>query len=316
MILVISHPDDPHAERVISCLCEDQHEVTLLNISDLPDRATISVDYVDRCHPNIEFCKVGEVPLNLGQVQSVWWRRPQIPELSSITDIDAHLFASSEWHEAINGLWQLIDARWMNQPINDEIASHKLFQLKIAAEVGLETPKTLVTSDPDRARTFIRSCGNGHTIFKTFLATHAIWRETRLVREEELAVLEQVRLAPVIFQEHIPADVDLRVTVIGDRFFPAAIYSQSTDYLVDFRMSLGQTKTVPTDLPSDVTTKLLALMNRLGLIYGAIDMRRTPQGNYVFLEINTAGEFLFIEERTGQPISRAISEWLATPSGH
>ena len=44
-------------------------------------------------------------------------------------------------------------------------------------------------------------------------------------------------------------------------------------------------------------------------------MRRTPQGEHVFLEVNTAGEFLFVEERTGQPISRAIADWLARPAG-
>ena len=55
-------------------------------------------------------------------------------------------------------------------------------------------------------------------------------------------------------------------------------------------------------------------MERLGLVYGAIDLRRTPEGEHVFLEINTAGEFLFVEERTGQPIARAVADWLARPS--
>ena len=53
-------------------------------------------------------------------------------------------------------------------------------------------------------------------------------------------------------------------------------------------------------------------MRRLGLVYGAMDLRRTPDGDHVFLEVNTAGEFLFVEERTGQPISRAIADWLAS----
>ena len=44
---------------------------------------------------------------------------------------------------------------------------------------------------------------------------------------------------------------------------------------------------------------------------GAIDMRRTPDGEYYFFEVNTAGEFLFVEDRTNLPISRAIASWLA-----
>ena len=69
--------------------------------------------------------------------------------------------------------------------------------------------------------------------------------ETRLIREEELGALDAVRLAPVIFQEYVPAEVDLRVTIVGDQIFPAAIHSQHTDYPVDFRMGLGQARTEP-----------------------------------------------------------------------
>ena len=49
----------------------------------------------------------------------------------------------------------------------------------------------------------------------------------------------------------------------------------------------------------------------LGLVYGAIDLRRTPDNEYYFFEVNTAGEFLFIEDRTGLPIASAIADWLA-----
>ena len=82
--------------------------------------------------------------------------------------------------------------------------------------------------------------GVGHTSSRRSRATHTIWRETRLVGPSELDLLDHVRLAPVIFQEYVPAAADLRVTVVGGKVFPAAIYAGDTDYPVDFRMSLGQ----------------------------------------------------------------------------
>ena len=96
--------------------------------------------------------------------------------------------------------------------------------------------------------------------------------------------------------------------------FAAAIHSQATDYQVDFRMSLGQAKVEPVSLPAEIEERLLQLMDRLGLVYGAVDMRRTPTGEHVFLEVNTAGEFLFVEERTGQPIARTLAALLANGS--
>ncbi|MGH2429349.1 MAG: MvdC/MvdD family ATP grasp protein [Candidatus Limnocylindria bacterium] len=313
MIIVVSHPEDPHAERVIGLLTEEQHEVLLLNLADLPTRATLTVDYDDPREPSIGYRLDGRMH-ELAHARSVWWRRPQVADVAAVTDFDARMFTANEWNEAVGGLWQLLPARWVNPPHHDEVAARKAYQLRVAAEVGLRIPRTLITSDPDRARAFIEAEGVGRTVFKTFSATHAIWRETRLVHSEELASLDAVRVAPVIFQEFVPADVDLRVTMVGERVFPAAIHSRGTDYEVDFRMSLGQARTVATELPAAVAHRLQALMTHLGLVYGAIDMRRTPEGEYVFLEVNTAGEFLFVEERTGQPISRALADWLAAPT--
>lgn len=313
MIVVISYPEDPHATRVIGLLEEGQHEVLLLTLSDLPGRATLSIDYDDPAAPGLEYRLDGR-SIELGAVRSVWWRRPQVPDPSSVTDLDARMFTANEWNEALNGLWQLIDVPWMNPPARDDVAGRKAHQLRVAADVGLRVPRTLITSDPDRARTFIEAQGLGRTVFKTFSATHAVWRETRLVREGELETLDAVRVAPVIFQEFIPAEADLRITVVGKRIFPAAIDVRGTDYEVDFRMSLGQARTTAAELPQAVADRLHALMRRLGLVYGAIDMRRTPDGDYVFLEVNTAGEFLFVEERTEQPISRAMADWLADPT--
>ena len=109
----------------------------------------------------------------------MWWRRPQVADVSTVADIDARIFTANEWHEAISGLWLLLDVPWCNPPANDETAGRKLHQLRLAAELGLSIPRTLVTSDPERAREFVERQGVGRTIFKTFSATHEVWRETR-----------------------------------------------------------------------------------------------------------------------------------------
>ena len=70
------------------------------------------------------------------------------------------------------------------------------------------------------------------------------------------------------------------------------------------------TKYEPHDLPPQIAAKLKELMHRLGLVYGAIDLRLTPEGQYVFLEINPAGQFLYIEYATGHPIAAALARAL------
>jgi len=51
-------------------------------------------------------------------------------------------------------------------------------------------------------------------------------------------------------------------------------------------------------------------MNRLELIYGAIDMRLTPEGQFVFLEINPSGQWSFLEERAGLPMTETFAQLL------
>jgi hypothetical protein len=230
-----------------------------------------------------------------------------------INDPDALTFAHSEWHEALHGLYELIDAPWMNEPRRDERASRKALQLQVASRLGLRVPDTLMTSDPDDVRRFIERHGMGNVIYKIFTATHQVWRETRLFRPVDVAELDALRLAPVIVQEYVRAVADVRVTVVGQRMFPMAIYTRGTSYEVDFRVSIREARTEPIELPPAVKIRLHDLMARFGLAYGAIDLRLTDDGDWVFLEINPAGEFLFCETGAGFPITEAVAGWLADP---
>ncbi len=75
-------------------------------------------------------------------------------------------------------------------------------------------------------------------------------------------------------------------------------------------MDIANARIEATQLPGDVEARLRDLMRRLGLVYGAIDMRRTPDGQYVFLEINPAGQWLFVETFSGQPITASLARLL------
>jgi len=203
-----------------------------------------------------------------------------------------------------------MEALWINSPARDAAASHKPYQLAIAQRLGLEIPQTMMTSDPEEARAFWREC-DGDVIYKQFIALPEAWSETRKLGEAETKVADEtIRLAPVIFQRHVAAVADLRVTIIGDEVFAAAVDVRDLDYDVDVRLNLNA-KHVAHDLPDDIADKLRAMMRRLGLVYGAIDLRLTADGLYIFLEINPAGQFLYVEQQTGQPITAALAARLA-----
>ncbi|RZU00637.1 MvdC/MvdD family ATP grasp protein [Rivibacter subsaxonicus] len=315
MILVISHHRDEHAQSVMVELSRRGVATRLLDLSRFPLQLGLSMRYDGHGGSRFVF-GCDDSGLELDDCGAIWWRRPQPPSVEGEVHRPAHQhFALSESHEALHGLWQSVDAFWINEPARDAVAARKAWQLELAGRIGLELPQTLITNCPQAAREFLGRVGLGNVIYKAFSATEQDWRETRLVRADELDRLDNLRYAPVIFQRYIEATVDLRITVVGERLFPAAIHSQDSDYKIDFRMDIGRARIEPVSLPADVEAKLLELMRRLGLAYGAIDMRRRPDGSHVFLEINPAGQWLFIERQTGQPISAALAELLQRHDG-
>ena len=309
MILVISQPHDVHALEVVRCLEQRGVEVLIFDSGRLPRETRLTLEYTADCAWSGAALTDGQV-IDLTRVRSVWWRRPQPftlhPEVGGAQD---QAFALAETHAAVAGLWPLLDAHWINDPERDEKAGRKTWQLEVARAAGLAIPRTCITNDPERARAFVES-RPGDVVYKAFSATERMWRETRVLRPAERSLLDSVKFAPVIFQDYVPARVDVRITIVGDRVFPAEIHSQSTSYAHDFRMDLEHAEIAPHALPAEVRAGLLRMMRCLGLVYGAVDMRQTPRGDYVFLEINPAGQWLFIEQRTRQPITDALAEAL------
>lgn len=309
MITVVSSAQDAHAAVVMERLLGRGAQVLLLDLSEFPERAelTITVDGQRSCGLYQSPGSQGQVDLSASRV--VWWRRPQpftVPsELE--TEVDRS-FAYTECQAAFSGLWLTLDACWINHPQRDEEAARKVYQLEVAREIGFRVPQTCVTNSPETALAFVQSQGAKGTVYKAFSGTEEAWRETRILKEDELRLIATVRYAPVIFQEYVPAQADLRVTIVGDDIFAAAIYSQETSYKVDYRMTMDDAPVRPYTLPGPVQALLHAYMERLGLVYGAVDMRVTPEGDYVFLEINPSGQWLFVEHRTGQPITDSLIE--------
>lgn len=311
MILLVSHHEDDHAHAVLAELAALGAEAALFDTATFPQQAALALSYRPDERPAFEVRCADGARLDLRAVSAAWWRRPRPFVLDPSIPDDEVEWTYTECFEAVSGLWASLDAFWVNDPHRDQAASHKPYQLRVASDAGLPIPRTLITNDPTAARAFIDEQGLERTVYKCFSATPQHWRETRLLQRQELDLLDRVQAAPVIFQEFVPADADLRVTIVGDQCFSAAIHPRDAAYDADFRIDLSSARIEPTELPAEVQARLHDLMRRLGLVYGAVDLRRAPTGEHVFLEVNTSGQWRFVEERTGLPISAAVARTLA-----
>jgi hypothetical protein len=315
VILLVSHDDDDHLAPMVAALAAIGSETVVVDTAGLPGAVSVAAEHGPQGH-RWRLRLTDGAWLDLDRCGSGWWRRPRPPDHDPrIADPREAAWAANETYEAMAGFWDALPITWVSPPKAIETAMMKTWQLPAAHYAGLEIPETLVTSDPGEARAFVDRLGPDRVICKAFSATESHWRETRRVGAAEYQLLDRVQLAPVIFQELVPAEVDLRVTVVGEQVFAAAIHSQELPYPLDFRLFLDTGSGVPmrpTVLPDDVTEALLRLLKAAGLRYGAVDMRRTPDGRHVFLEVNPAGQWRFVEEVTGQPITAAMARLLAS----
>jgi hypothetical protein len=65
-----------------------------------------------------------------------------------------------------------------------------------------------------------------------------------------------------------------------------------------------------TVVPTGVRRRVSAFMRHFGLTFGAFDFIVTPEGAWRFLEVNSNGQWHWIEQETGVPIARSIADLL------
>lgn len=227
----------------------------------------------------------------------------------AIHDDKVRNFTHSECLSAIYGILKSCDALWVNDMEKDDRADYKPFQLKTAIKVGFHVPDTLITNDPQKAMDFWHR-HNQKIVYKAFNQRGIIWCPTRLLRAEDLALISQLQYAPAIFQPLLPGNRDIRVTVIGENIFATEFINQDANN-IDYRLNIRAETSRAHQLPRKMIDQLKLFMHTLGLEYGGIDFRLTPNGDYVFFEINTGGEFMYVQELTGQPIAEAMAYHLA-----
>ncbi|MGH9182105.1 MAG: MvdC/MvdD family ATP grasp protein, partial [Acidimicrobiales bacterium] len=180
MIVVVSHEQDDHAHAVLGALARRGRRAELVDTAAYPTALAISQRFGPAGSSSTARTATGGV-IDLDRVGALWWRRPQPYTLHDELDPGVAAFTYSECSEAVAGLWASLDAKWVNPPALDETAAHKPYQLKVATDLGILLPRTLITNDPAAARAFAGEMGAGRTIYKTFLATEEHWRETRVL---------------------------------------------------------------------------------------------------------------------------------------
>jgi len=306
--IVIAPEIDMHAFAVRNAGAEVGRSIVVIDTADFTRNFDLIARWNGGSKSGSLLLKDSRV-IELSQVSGLWWRRPREPDVSDTVSPAFSEVAKKESREALWGSLNSILPGAFNALGSSREANQKPVQLGKAVECGLKIPDTLISNNQEAILEFY----NFHRrsiIYKIFKGPEMGFYPTRTLSEDDLIELSSIRNSPCIFQENIIGQFDIRVTVVGGELFSAKIEYDSSSGQVDSRATA--TSCVPYTLPNHINEKLLALVQGFGLVFCAIDLRKTLDGDYVFFELNPEGQYLWTEIEAGLPISQSIARYLTT----
>ena len=324
MILIISNTQDLTADFVVREITRRHLRFARLNTDEFPVNASAAVRIAHGEAPSgtldatLEWSNRERI-LDWSEVTSVWYRRPVTPVVdSTISDPGVREFAENESYEFLRGLWYSLNCYWMSHPDAIRRAEHKIVQLHEARRCGFLIPRTVVTNSPEEVRRLRGECPSGIIIKPLYLGFLKQQEKSRFiyttcVPDSDLEESDSIRYAPSIYQEYVAKAADIRVTIVGNRVFAAKIIaSELPANIPDWRYAEYETlHHEEHELPSALQESCIALVRRLRLEFGAVDLALTEANEYVFLEINANGQWAWLESAVGAEISSAIVDRLA-----
>lgn len=316
-VLITTQPGDVHAYAVAIALQQRGAVPVLWHTSDFPHSGAETAE-VAAGGLQVRVRGADGAEFDPATADVVWRRRPAHHVRREVLHAADQEYVSEACRQFRDGLFSVVNrgAFWVNPNEAARTADRKLYQQEVANSLEFRTPETIFSNDPQRIREFIARNG-GSIVFKPFRGIP--WSDdenvyvpyTSRLRADQLVSDELLQASPGIYQAEVTKAYELRVTVIGERVFAAKINSQDTiNGRLDWRKAYSDLRMEPYDLPPRVAGLCCDVVRQLGLVFGCIDLIVTPDAEYVFLEVNQMGQFLFVERYAGIPLLDAFASFL------
>jgi len=329
MILVITNKEDVHPTTVIEILNKRNIPVFRLNTECLLTDYEFSWwNSAGQIHFTIKNKHTG-LRIDEGKLHSVWDRRPEQPKellFQGSKAINKHNL------DEASGFLKFLRSYISSTPsigsiLFDGYANSKMEQISKAILVGFLVPNTCFSN---RQEDVLSMAGSHRELVLKSIASDGIWENdkdfeyvfyTQKVSRHDIvnAPKEAFTQTVSFVQEYVPKAFELRVTVVAQKVFACKIESQhlpNNQGRIDWRQGYDYgLRYVPYNLPEDISKKCIRFLNQMRLNFGAFDFIVTPSGEYVFIECNPNGQWLWIEMETGLKISEAIADALETCEG-
>ena len=313
MILILADAFDSHADAVAGHLRDRNGHFFRLNL-DVPSLRASRIHF-DGHDWRVE---QGGCSVMSGQVSCVWPRRLTVSlDLDQQTGPEEASFRlwRSEWNRCLYGLYsRLRPAFWMNGIAQASLADNKYHQMEIAKRHGFRIPETISSNDRAELDKFAKK----HAVVALKFMSQEIYRlpdnsfagiYVNKIVADNLNEFSDYGENPITLQRYIEKDYEVRYTYVDGAHLVCKIESQKSERAaVDWRRyDIKNTPHSIIDPPGHIRERVSNFMNEMELSYGALDFIVDKEGEWWYLEVNSAGQWLWIEDLVGLPISATIA---------
>ncbi len=238
--------------------------------------------------------------INYENLHSIYYRKPVLPDLR-MYDSQYHLLIKRDIISVINGIVDSFQGKVITKPSILRKAENKIYQMVYSSSNGWNIPKSYIGNNKHLSDEYKQSLSiiKPLTIGKTYGKNGWELYQTNLFRGIE----EDITLTPVYLQQYITKQYEVRITIIGKEVYAVRI---DTKNKIDWRMDYPNHRYSLIDCPNDIIKKCYQMMIDFNLVFGAFDFIVTPENEWIFLEINPNGQWLWLEQSLGLDISYHI----------
>jgi hypothetical protein len=306
MILIVTAHSDLHGLEI-------QRQIRLLGRTDchivecdrIAQREAISYELGD-VHEGRVLTSEGAQIL-VSDALALWLRRISGTQILTppVEDERAVSVINNDCRRALAGLLVThFVGRWISSPDATYRASDKIGQLDAARACGWRIPRTLVTQSRTEVIEFVESC-DGEVVVKTVAGAPGPFLETVRLIEPSSFDEDTYAAAPAIFQEYIAGQDHIRLNCFGQRSYAALIRTATLDWRGDLNVPI-----TPYEVPPALHRHVREVLDRLDLEMGIVDIKLTPEGEPVWLEVNPQGQFLFLDAVTDLNLTEKFAMYL------
>lgn len=310
-ILMLTHSNDIDSTILGIYLAKNDLPCIRLNQEDFANNIVVKLEPCSSEH-SYEI-RLNNDQLLLDNIPLVFLRDFRLENFSFSLDNFVHTFIVQQWNNLLLSMINSLSCPWINTIESTIRAEDRYSVLQRARQLGFVVPDTVITNDPAEIRKFFFD-HDGQIISKVLhhhdinskRNTYSIY--SHKVTPKDLHLLRHLEPSPSIFQHRVKRKKEIRVTVTGQDVFATELVLPKDASDVDdiHRYGVRNIKKLAITLSNEFEKKCIGIIKSLELTYGTIDIIEGLDEQYYFLEINSIGDWYWIEKDTNQPITQSI----------